>query len=263
MHMSDTSSPSAAPIDARARFPSSVAALIPAWNPPSILVGLTQELIGHGCGTIVVVDDGSGVERQEIFEEISDGSAVTVLHHPKNAGKGSALKTGLRHLLAHHPHCAGVVTADADGQHTSADIVRVARSLADCGRFVLGTRSLHQNVPLRSKLGNTLTRRLFRWLTRTCVSDTQSGLRGFPMPIVAELIRLPGDRYEYEMTVLAYLCQSMRSPMEVPISTVYLDGNRSSHFDPVRDSMRVYSVLLRIALQKSQLAPRANEHAAY
>lgn len=263
MDISDTSCASTTPIDASVRFPSSVAALIPAWEPPSGLVSLTRELLGHGCGAIIVVDDGSGAERQAIFREIAQASQVTVLRHPRNAGKGSALKTGFRHLLAHHPNCAGVVTADADGQHTSADIARVALALADSGRFVLGTRGLQQNVPLRSKLGNTLTRCAFRWLTRTCVSDTQTGLRGFPMPIVAELTGLPGDRYEYEMTVLAYLCQSMRPPLEVPISTVYLDGNRSSHFDPVRDSMRIYSVLLRIALQKSQLVPAADEHAVY
>lgn len=263
MNMSDTSSANTATIDAGAHFPSSVATLIPAWEPPRTLAGLARELIGQGCDTIVVVDDGSGAERQEIFQEISQAPQVTVLRHPKNAGKGSALKTGFRHLLTHHPNCAGIVTADADGQHTSADIVRVAHAFANSGRFVLGTRGLQQNVPLRSKLGNTLTRYAFRWLTRTCVSDTQTGLRGFPMPIVAELAGLPGDRYEYEMAVLAYLCQSMRPPLEIPISTVYLDGNRSSHFDPVRDSVRVYSVLLRIALQKSQFAPTADKHAAY
>ena len=259
--MADTSSASK-PIDGSAHFPSSIAVLIPAWEPPDALVAVTRELIGNGCSTIVVVDDGSA-ERQVIFREITQAPQVTVLRHAKNAGKGSALKTGFGHLLVHHPNGAGVVTADADGQHTSADIVRVARALAESGRFVLGTRNLQQNMPLRSKLGNTLTRYAFRWLTRTCVSDTQTGLRGFPMAILPELACLPGARYEYEMTVLAYLCQSMRPPLEVPISTVYLDGNSSSHFDPVRDSVRIYTALLRVAQQKSQFAPTANEHAAY
>ena len=83
------------------------------------------------------------------------------------------------------------------------------------------------------------------------------------MSILPELTSLPGDRYEYEMTVLAYLCQRMPAPIEVPISTVYLDGNCSSHFDPIWDSVRIYSALLRVALQKSQFAPAVNKHAAY
>jgi glycosyltransferase involved in cell wall biosynthesis len=263
MDMDITNSAKARQCDRGARFPPSIATLIPAWEPTAVLVDLAQDLIRYECDKIVVVDDGSSIERQEVFRAISQSHRVTVLHHPKNAGKGSALKTGFRHLLAHHPNCAGVVTADGDGQHTPADIVRVAHSLADSGRFVLGTRNLRENVPLRSKLGNSLTRCAFHWLTRSCVSDTQTGLRGFPLSILPELSGLPGDRYEYEMTVLAYLCQRMPAPIEVPISTVYLDGNRSSHFDPIWDSVRIYSVLLRVALQKSQFAPAVNKHAAY
>ena len=47
------------------------------------------------------------------------------------------------------------------------------------------------------------------------------------------------------MTVLAHLCRHGKAPIETPIATIYIDGNRSSHFNPVRDSMRIYFVLLR------------------
>lgn len=48
-----------------------------------------------------------------------------------------------------------------------------------------------------------------------------------------------------EMTVLVHVCRLESKPLEVPIETVYIDGNRSSHFDPIWDSMRIYFVLVR------------------
>jgi len=90
-----------------------------------------------------------------------------------------------------------------------------------------------------------LTRQIFRLATGTKLGDTQTGLRGFSRAMLPELLLLEGERYEYEMTVLAHLCRDGRRPLEVPIETVYIDGNKSSHFDPIRDSMRIYFVLLR------------------
>lgn len=77
------------------------------------------------------------------------------------------------------------------------------------------------------------------------MSDTQTGLRGFPASLLAEMLALPGERNEYEMTVLAELSRRGASIAEIPIATIYLDDNRSSHFNPVRDSMRIYFVLVR------------------
>jgi putative flippase GtrA len=98
---------------------------------------------------------------------------------------------------------------------------------------------------LRSRVGNGLTRHIFAFVTGAKLMDTQTGLRAFPRAMLPELMVLEGERYEYEMTVLAHICRAGGKPLEVPIETVYIDGNRSSHFDPVRDSMRIYFVLAR------------------
>jgi len=81
-------------------------------------------------------------------------------------------------------------------------------------------------------------------LTGRRLADTQSGLRGIPAGLVPSILALEGERYEYEMNVLTHVASSS-GILEVPIETVYLDGNRSSHFRPVADSMRIYFVLLR------------------
>jgi hypothetical protein len=94
-------------------------------------------------------------------------------------------------------------------------------------------------------MGNSLTRTIFHFVSGHRVSDTQTGLRAFPFSLLPELVALPGERYEYEMSVLAHLSRNGLSPIEVPISTIYIDNNRSSHFNPARDSMGIYFVLVR------------------
>lgn len=223
-----------------------MAALIPVWQPEQPLLMLVASLAAHGFGAIVLVDDGSGAEYESLFASLRHVPSLVVLRHAVNLGKGRALKTGINYILTDLPLIHGVVTADADGQHAPADIVRVAQALDPrSSRMVLGVRGFVQDVPLRSRFGNALTRQVFSFMTGTRVSDTQTGLRAFARAALPELLVLRGERYEYEMTVLAHLCRNGRRPLEVPIQTIYMDGNRASHFDPIRDSMRIYFVLLR------------------
>jgi glycosyltransferase involved in cell wall biosynthesis len=204
--------------------------LIPARAPEKRLLDLVQELVAAGFGAVIVLDDGSPSSRAEIFDAAARIVGVHRLRHAVNLGKGRALKTGINYFLNELPEFTALVTADGDGQHTPADIVRVAQALpAAHGRAVLGSRLFAEDVPLRSKFGNLLTRQVFRLATGTKLGDTQTGLRAFPRDLLAELLLLDGERYEYEMTVLAHICRSGRRPLEVPIETVYLDGNKSSH----------------------------------
>lgn len=223
----------------------SIAVLIPARDPDLVLLPLVETLSAAGFGAIVLINDGSSPACNALFAEISALPSVHLLQHAVNLGKGRALKTGFNYCLTQLPDVSTVITADADGQHTATDILRVAEaSLIADGRVILGSRTFAKDVPLRSKIGNTLTRHIFSFVTGTKLADTQTGLRSFPVTMLPSLMLLDGERYEYEMTVLAHVCRQ-RKPIEVPIETVYIDGNRSSHFDPIWDSMRIYFVLAR------------------
>ncbi len=220
--------------------------LIPARRQEPALVPLVDSLLGAGFGAVILVDDGSPPEDKAIFASLESKPRVHLLRHAVNLGKGRALKTGINYFLTAFSGYAGLITADADGQHAVGDIARVASALlALPARPVLGCRGFAGDVPLRSRFGNALTRFIFHFVSGHKVSDTQTGLRAFPTKLLAELVTLQGERYEYEMTVLAHLCRHGHTPVEVPISTIYIDNNKSSHFNPVRDSMRIYFVLLR------------------
>ncbi len=218
--------------------------LIPAYEPDEKLLALARELSGKGLET-VVVNDGS-TTGLDVLEALDAEDGVTVLGYETNRGKGCALKLGLSYMTRQGFDAA--VTADADGQHTPRDILRVMDALArEPEKLVLGMRDVAQ-MPPKSKTGNSLTRTLFRVLYGIDLQDTQTGLRGIPLrgANASRLLTLAGERYEYEMEML------IESPAlfpagvtELPIETVYIDDNRSSHFRPLRDGTKIYAVLFR------------------
>ena len=220
--------------------------LIPAFEPEPILLEVVAALSATDDTHLIIVDDGSGPAYQDLFRQLEMRPGVDVLRHAINLGKGAALKTGLNHAHWRYPHGPGVVTADADGQHTPADIRKVAAAqAAQPHQLVLGARQLVGGNPWRSRLGNRLTCLLFQVLYGQKLIDTQTGLRGIPRSLIPELLRLPSTGYEFELEMLV-LARWQKLPVtQVAIQTVYHDGNRCSHFNPVRDSFRVYQVLLR------------------
>lgn len=217
--------------------------LIPAYCPDDKLLALVQALYDLHF-TIVVVNDGSRAEQAPLFQAVA--AWATVLTHEKNKGKGAALKTGLAYIQSTFSPPYAVVTADADGQHLPKDILAVCQKAQEhTGCLVLGSRIIGKEAPLRSRIGNGITRTVFRLVTGTKIYDTQTGLRAFSNKLTDYMLSIEGDRYEYEMNVLLHLDRNHIGAEEVPIKTVYLDHNASSHFHPLRDSFRIYKEILK------------------
>jgi glycosyltransferase involved in cell wall biosynthesis len=224
-----------------------VIVLVPAYEPDARLVALLDALRTAVPGAhLLVVDDGSGPAFAPVFDAARQRGCV-VLTHPVNRGKGAALRTGFRYAVDHHPG-ADVVCADSDGQHSPTDVLRVAARLRDGGELVLGVRAFTGFVPLRSRFGNAVTRTLFRLATGQDVRDTQTGLRAYAAPLLTWLLSVPGDRFEYELNVLLQAVRRRLPIDEIEIDTIYLEGNASSHFHPVVDSLRIYGPLLPFLL---------------
>jgi glycosyltransferase involved in cell wall biosynthesis len=237
----------------------SLAVLIPAYRPTTAILTLARRLSDSGFGHIVVVDDGSGDEHRHIFSELAALPGVTLLRHAVNLGKGAALKTGMNYIAAYEPGTSGIITADADGQHDPEDVVRVGQALLGSpGSVVLGARRFDAGVPFRSRFGNAITRAVFRVLIGHAISDTQTGLRAIPMSLVPHLLRTASNGYEFELDMLLAASRMQYRFVETPIRTIYLDGNATSHFDPLFDSMRIYFVLLRFGASSAMTAALDN-----
>ncbi len=226
--------------------------LIPAYNPDRTLLSVVEGATKQGFETIIIVNDGSDAEADHVFEKLEKTEGCHVLHHAVNLGKGRALKTGFNYFYLNFPDSPGIVTADADGQHLPEDIAKVSRTFMNNSKaVVLGSRTFDKGTPRRSLIGNTITRYVFRFLVGRKISDTQSGLRCIPRHIVPDLIRLEGEKYEYEMNMLISTKTSHTVIIEEPITTVYIENNRSSHFNPFLDSMKIYFLLLRFSFSSA------------
>ena len=220
------------------------ALIIPAYKPAKELLALIAKFESNPDFVPVVVDDGSGAEFEPIFAALP--KSVKFLRHPQNRGKGAALKTAFDYVLKNLPDCRLAVTADADGQHRYEDILRVcATAEANPGALVLGSRKFEGDVPLRSRFGNGVTRHVFSIASGVKVYDTQTGLRAFGRDGMERFLNVPGDRYEYEINMLLTAAQGGMPILEEWIETVYLNDNASSHFNPFKDSLKIYLCILK------------------
>lgn len=232
--------------------------IIPALNPDETLVDYIRQLLQCGVPQIIVIDDGSDQEHQPCFQEIGRMDKVILLVHENNMGKGRSLKDALAYYDAHgmNRYYNGVITADADGQHSVADVLRISQIMSEkhTSALVLGERAFDKDVPLRSRFGNSCTRIVFRLLYRLKLRDTQSGLRGIPNRLIPVFSGLFGERYEYEMNMLM-ACSIHNIPIKsISIETIYIDENASSHFHVLKDSIKIYSLLLKTFLRFTAVA---------
>ena len=237
-----------------------VIVLIPAYKPDERLISLTRELREQGLN-VMLVDDGGQEAYAAIFEQCRElGAHVAV--HAVNLGKGRALKTGINAALLAWPELEGIVTADADGQHTPRDIVRLIDALREHpNALVLGSRQFTGEVPFKSRWGNRITRFVYALASGVHVGDTQTGLHTLPRCALEEMMRIDGERYEYEMNVLLKLRDMKLTVFEVPIETIYINDNAGSHFNPVRDAFRIYMVIFKYLF--SSITSFAVDYALY
>ena len=229
------------------------ALVIPAYQPDGELLTLVRALRERRPEQlIIVVNDGSDLQIRWLFEELLNYQ-VQVLHHSRNMGKGQALKTGFSHYLnLMGSEALGVITADADGQHTVEDILALSDALVEAGHQLhLGVRNFaHDGIPWRSKMGNVLTGYIFRLFSATPLYDTQTGLRGIPAQLLKPLLTSRSKGYELEMEMLLMAAEHNIQLNQIPIKTLYFNRNAHSHFNPWRDSFKIYRVVARFLLRQ-------------
>ena len=212
--------------------PQSTGAILPALNAARFLPQVIADIRAAqpGC-RVLVVDDGS-----------TDGTADTALQagaevrrHPRNLGKGMALRTG--YAWAQETGLDWVFTLDSDGQHLPGEMQRFLDAAAG-GQWdaLVGTRMANNaNMPWLRKWTNITTSRVISGLAGCAIPDSQSGYRLYR---VAKLrgLRLRTTRYDAESEILVRLARGGARIGAVPISTVY--GDQVSSIRPLVDTGR-------------------------
>ena len=224
---------------------SKVSVVLPSLDPDEKLLTVLEGLLAAGFDDIILINDGSKPENLHYFETAARYPQVQVLHHPCNRGKGAALKTGFAWFLENRPDRQGVVTVDGDNQHHPDDTAACSLRMLESGKIVLGVRDFSlPHVPRRSRMGNRITCFVFKAFVGMTLSDTQTGLRAFPKSSLPAMLEVSGDRFEYETNMLLQMHADKIPFEEVKIRTVYIEENKSSHFRAVRDSWRIYKLIL-------------------
>lgn len=220
--------------------------VIPAYQPMDTIHLYINELLQNYVARVIVVDDGNEEIYDELFEQLEQFERCTVLRHETNRGKGAALKTAFTYYLEYYSHHAGVVTADADGQHLIKDVLRVGDHLDSMENgFILGTRVFdRKDMPVRSFIGNTITSQVFSLLFGKYIGDTQTGLRGITTNELEWVVHLKGSNFDYEMNMLIAMVQNDSRVVRVDIEAVYADEYFSTYSTYV-DSVRIAGQLAR------------------
>jgi hypothetical protein len=223
-----------------------VCCIIPCYNIEGVCGPVVDEAANY-ADMVIAVDDGSTDETGIRLSQAADRhpGKVKVLRFARNMGKGVVMIEAIRHALDSLEFDV-LVTLDGDGQHRPGDIPRLARELVLGGNaLVIGERLDREKMPLRSRFGNTLTALITRAFHPAAPTDTQSGFRAISPGFAREVVqRIKGGRYETELKILLLALTREYRIGSVTIPTVYIAGNRLSHFRPLVDSLKIYRILL-------------------
>ncbi len=225
--------------------------IIPAFNPDNKLIAVIKEIRKKSVYRIFIIDDGSSIESQEIFDHIEnmDDENIYLLKHAVNLGKGAALKTIFNYILVKFPEIEGVVALDSDGQHSTDDCLKILGELENNNNvFVLGYRTFSKDIPLKSYVGNNISKFIYKIILGRDFKDTQTGLRGLSKSFMKQCLTIKSNRFEFETEQLALAVNSNTKIIEVPIQTIYIENNKASSFRPLVDSFKIYFVLFRYGL---------------
>lgn len=230
-------------------------ALLPTYNNGQTVAGVVERVVATGLGVIVVDDGCTDDTASQLAALASKHKSIHVLRHTANRGKAAALHTGF--AAARAMGYSHALTIDTDGQHDPEEIPQLlALAVEKPEALILGVRRDDlPGCPSRCLLGRKLSNRLVRLECKLEVSDSQCGLRVYPLGLV-EQVACAAGRFGYETEILVRAAWSGREVVQIPVTSRYeVSPRRVSHFRPLGDTLR--HIALHARLVARSLAPGA------
>jgi glycosyltransferase involved in cell wall biosynthesis len=222
-----------------------ICVIVPTYNNHKTLKRVLDSVLKY-TSNVIVVNDGSTDTTAQILENYA---LLVQVHHPKNAGKGMALRSGFKKALELSYNYA--ITIDSDGQHFASDIPSFITALANEGdSLLIGSRNMTQeSVPKKSSFGNKFSNFWFWFETGNRLEDTQSGFRLYPLQKIP--VRYFTNKFEFEIEVIVRSAWKDIPVKNIPVQVLYDPTERVSHFRPFQDFTRISilnTVLVTITL---------------
>ena len=219
-------------------------AIVPTYEPDENLIDVVTNLKKENF-YVIVVNDGNKKKYDKYFEKCNPSKLIS---YKENKGKGYAIKTALKYIKDNYDSYI-IVTIDSDGQHKVNDAIKLCKYVENHpNEYILGKRIRNKKVPLRSKIGNEITKTVFNIVSNQKIYDTQTGLRAFSNKLINYMINQKGNRFEYEMNTLLNAKNNDIKLTEIEIETIYINHNRSSHFNTIKDSYKIYKNIFKYTL---------------
>ncbi|MEZ0180821.1 DUF2062 domain-containing protein [Flavobacterium oncorhynchi] len=207
--------------------------IVPTYNNQKTLKKVLDSILDF-TSNVIIVNDGSTDQTNEILKQYHH---LTQIHHPKNLGKGRALRNGFRKAIEQNFEYA--ITIDSDGQHFASDIpVFIEAIQKEPNSLLIGSRNMAQeNVPKKSSFGNKFSNFWFKFETGIVLEDTQSGFRLYPLKLIPK--QFYTNKFEFEIEVIVRSAWKGIVVKNIPIQVLYDPAERVSHFRPFRDFTRI------------------------
>lgn len=207
--------------------------IVPTYNNQKTLKKVLDSILDF-TSNVIIVNDGSTDQTNEILKQYHH---LTQIHHPKNIGKGRALRNGFRKAIEQNFEYA--ITIDSDGQHFASDIpVFIEEIQKEPNSLLIGSRNMTQeNVPKKSSFGNKFSNFWFKFETGIVLEDTQSGFRLYPLKLIPK--QFYTNKFEFEIEVIVRSAWKGIVVKNIPIQVLYDPAERVSHFRPFRDFTRI------------------------
>lgn len=231
-------------------------AIIPAYDAERTVGEVVRSLraVWPEGSPLLVVDDGSADRTAEVARE----AGAELIVHPRNLGKGAALRTGMREALRRG--CTVAVTVDADGQHRAEDARHLLDAVDDPRALVLGIRDLvGAGAPRANQISNRISNFFLSFFARRPFLDTQCGLRRYPLAATLGL-DARDEGYAFEAEVILRAVAAGLPLVELPVSVIY-PPERVTHFDSVKDPARIVTRVVKTLVMTRGLsrAPASTE----
>lgn len=226
--------------------------IIPTYNNQKTIGHIVRESLTY-TDNIIVVNDRATDDTPTILKQFEN--KITIIHQPKNMGKGIALRTAFKKALELGYHYA--ITIDSDGQHFPSDFELFLDEIKlNPDSLIIGARNMNsENVPGGSSFGNKFSNFWYQIETGIKMPDTQSGFRLYPINKMKK-IKYFTSRFEFEIEVIVKAAWRGINVTSIPIQIYYANGEeRVSHFRPIKDFARIsllntYLVILAFAWYK-------------
>lgn len=222
--------------------------IIPVYNEWRTIRELLEKLIHLKVEKeIIVVDDGSNDGTSDILDKFSH-PRVKLIRHPRNRGKGAAIRTGLA-------EAAGdlVIIQDADLEQDPEDIYHLIQPiLKKEAKVVYGSRFLQERpkMNLPAYFANIFLSRLASLLYGQRITDLETCYKVFDREVI-QSVSLKSDGFEFEPEVTAKILKQGHRIHEVPIQEDWYHGyNNNSKKVTWLDGIKAILTLFKYRFQK-------------